>query len=99
VLHANNHFPLPKNNEPQITTTGFSMANSKNSSFKYHAFISYRHADNKTQGRKWATWLHQAIETYEVPNDLVGQKNSRGDTIPPRIYPVFRDEIQLCHPS
>ena len=68
------------------------MANSKNSSFKYHAFISYRHADNKTQGRKWATWLHQAIETYEVPNDLVGQKNSRGDTIPPRIYPVFRDD-------
>ncbi len=71
------------------------MANSKNSSFKYHAFISYRHADNKTQGRKWATWLHQAIETYEVPNDLVGQKNSRGDTIPPRIYPVFRDEQEL----
>ena len=41
---------------------------------KYYAFISYRHADNKQQGRQWATWLHQAIETYEVPKELVGQK-------------------------
>ena len=62
---------------------------------KYHAFISYRHADNKEQGRQWATWLHQAIETYEVPNDLVGNKNSLGDIIPARIYPVFRDEEEL----
>jgi len=42
-------------------------------SHKYHAFISYRHADNKEQGRQWATWLHQAIETYEVPSDLIGK--------------------------
>ena len=63
--------------------------------FKYHAFISYRHADNKKQGRQWATWLHQAIETYEVPNDLVGKTNGRGDKIPARIYPIFRDEEEL----
>ena len=63
--------------------------------FNYHAFISYRHADNKEQGRQWATWLHQAIETYEVPSDLVGKKNSRGEIIPERIYPVFRDEEEL----
>jgi hypothetical protein len=62
---------------------------------KYHAFISYRHADNKEQGRQWATWLHQAIETYEVPADLVGNKNGRGETIPARIFPIFRDEEEL----
>ena len=61
----------------------------------YHAFISYRHADNKEQGRQWATWLHQAIETYEVPADLVGKINARGDEIHARIYPVFRDEQEL----
>jgi len=67
----------------------------KNKNKKYHAFISYRHADNKEQGRKWATWLHQAIETYEVPIELVGKKNAQDDEIPARIYPVFRDEQDL----
>lgn len=71
------------------------MEESNPTQFKYHAFISYRHADNKVQGRQWATWLHQAIETYEVPKDLVGQKNGRGDLIPERIYPIFRDEEEL----
>ena len=65
------------------------------STYKYHAFISYRHADNKVHGRQWATWLHQAIETYDVPKDLVGKKNGRGDVIPARIYPIFRDEEEL----
>lgn len=45
--------------------------------YKYHAFISYRHADNKVLGRQWATWLHHAIETYEVPTDLVGKRTAR----------------------
>ena len=61
----------------------------------YWCFISYRHADNKEPGRQWATWLHQAIETYEVPKDLVGTVNERGDTIPAQIFPVFRDEEEL----
>lgn len=62
---------------------------------EYWAFISYRHADNKEPGRQWATWLHQALETYEVPEDLVGKENARGDVIPERIFPVFRDEEEL----
>ncbi|MDM7861259.1 TIR domain-containing protein [Alteromonas sp. ASW11-36] len=62
---------------------------------KYYAFISYRHADNIESGRQWATWLHQSIETYQVPEDLVGKTNSRGETIPERIFPVFRDEEAL----
>jgi hypothetical protein len=61
----------------------------------YWCFISYRHADNKEPGRQWATWLHQAIETYEVPADLVGNKNDRGEIIPERIFPVFRDQVEL----
>ena len=46
-------------------------------------------------GRQWATWLHQQIETYEVPEDLIGTTNERGDVIPERIFPVFRDEEEL----
>src|SRR5688572_5677849 len=62
---------------------------------EYWCFVSYRHADNKEPGRQWATWLHQALETYEVPSDLVGTRNERGDIIPDRIFPVFRDEEEL----
>jgi len=62
---------------------------------EYWAFISYRHLDNKDAGREWATWIAREIETYEVPPELVGTKGSRGDTIPERIYPVFRDEDEL----
>ncbi len=62
---------------------------------KYYAFISYRHSDNSQPHRQWATWLHNTIETYEVPAELVGTKNERGEIIPARIYPVFRDEEEL----
>jgi|GEM_PF-580776 len=62
---------------------------------RYTAFLSYRHADNKEEGRRWAEWLHQAIETYEVPADLVGKPNTRGEPIPASLYPVFRDEEEL----
>ena len=61
----------------------------------YWCFISYRHSDNREEGRKWATWLHHQIETYEVPSELVGTTTPRGDTIPDRIFPVFRDEEEL----
>lgn len=61
----------------------------------YRAFISYRHQDNTESGRQWATWLHQAIETYDIPEELVGKVNSRGEKIPEKIFPVFRDEEAL----
>src|SRR5256885_16644458 len=66
-----------------------------NSSRDYAVFLSYRHSDNKEQGRQWATWLHQVLEGYEIPADLIGTKNNQGDTIPPSLYPVFRDEEEL----
>lgn len=65
----------------------------------YWCFISYRHADNREQDRAWASWLHQEIERYEVPAELVGQTNRWGDVIPERIYPVFRDEESLAADS
>ena len=61
----------------------------------FAAFISYRHADNQVEGRQWATWLHHSLETYEVPDDLVGTTNAFGETIPARLFPVFRDEEEL----
>lgn len=62
---------------------------------RYSAFVSYRHADNKEMGRKWANWLHAALESYEVPPDLIGTTNQRGDQVPASLYPVFRDEEEL----
>src|SRR5260370_15356217 len=66
----------------------------ENGTRRYAVFLSYRHADNKEPGRQWATWLHQMLETYEIPSDLAGA-NSRGDVIPASLYPVFRDEEEL----
>lgn len=61
----------------------------------YAVFISYRHADNVEAGRKWASWLHERLETFEVPADFVGKPNQRGQPIPASLYPVFRDEEEL----
>ncbi len=63
---------------------------------EYWCFISYRHSDNTEPGREWASWLHHSLETYEVPKDLAGKTNERGETIPAQIYPVFRDEEELA---
>jgi len=62
---------------------------------RFAVFLSYRHADNKEPGRQWATWLHQMLENYEIPSDLVGTINSSGEAIPASLYPVFRDEEEL----
>lgn len=57
--------------------------------YKYRAFISYSHRDEK-----WAAWLHKALETYRVPKYLVGQESARGP-VPARLAPVFRDRDEL----
>ena len=38
---------------------------------RYDAFISYRHVE---PDRKWAKWLHTALETYRVPRRMVRTK-------------------------
>lgn len=62
---------------------------------RYSAFISYRHADNTQEGRRWAEWLHRGLERYVVPPDLIGTPNLRGEPIRDSLYPIFRDEDEL----
>ena len=71
--------------------------------FKYYAFISYSHQDNRKTRRdspgqshvQWANWLHEELETYKVPPEFIGQTNKYGRKIPGRINPIFRDEAEL----
>jgi hypothetical protein len=62
---------------------------------RYTAFISYRHADNTQEGRRWAEWLHRGLERYVVPPDLIGTPNLRGEPIRDSLYPIFRVEDEL----
>ncbi len=61
-----------------------------NSPFKYRAFISYSHSDEK-----WARWLHRKLETYRLPKRLVGREAASG-AVPARFSPVFRDRDELA---
>ena len=58
--------------------------------FKYRAFISYSHRDERS-----AAWLHKSIEGYRVPKPLIG-KAGRDGAIPSKIFPVFRDRDELA---
>lgn len=60
---------------------------------KYSAFISYNHRD-----RRWATWLHRKLETYRIPQRLVGTEGALG-TIGAKLPPVFRDRDELAASS
>lgn len=55
--------------------------------YRYDAFISYRHVD---PDRRWAQWLHGALERYRTPPALVRERG-----LLPRIKRVFRDEEEL----
>lgn len=57
--------------------------------YKYRAFISYSHKDEK-----WASWLHHALETFKVPKYLVGEETAMG-VVPERMGKVFRDREEL----
>ncbi|HXF79462.1 MAG TPA: TIR domain-containing protein [Usitatibacter sp.] len=56
---------------------------------KYWAFISYSHQDSA-----WSDWLFKALETYRVPRRLIARE-TRSGTVPPRLFPVFRDRDEL----
>lgn len=56
---------------------------------RYSSFISYRHADNTQEGRRWAEWLHRGLERYTVPPDLIGTPNLRGEN-------CFSKESSFC---
>jgi tetratricopeptide (TPR) repeat protein len=57
--------------------------------YKFRAFISYSHKDEK-----WAAWLHKALETFKIPKYLVGETTAMG-TVPERMGKVFRDREEL----
>ena len=59
------------------------------SDYKYRAFISYSHKDEK-----WASWLHKALETFKIPKYLVAETTPMG-TVPERMGKVFRDREEL----
>lgn len=71
--------------------------------FKYWAFLSYCPEDNHeplpdspAAGRRcWANWLLAELKNFSTPPEFVGQINGRGEIIPERIGPVFRDESEL----
>jgi uncharacterized coiled-coil DUF342 family protein len=70
---------------------------------KYWAFLSYSRQDNRGQrpdapeagSRCWGDWLHDALKTFPIPAEFAGQINGRGEIIPERIDPIFRDESEL----
>ena len=57
--------------------------------YKYVAFISYSHADERC-----SRWIHRALETYRIPKRLIGRPTEHGP-IPRRLTPVFRDREEL----
>jgi len=39
--------------------------------------------------------LHDALKSFSIPTEFVGQINGRGEIIPERIDSLFRDESEL----
>jgi hypothetical protein len=62
---------------------------------RYSAFISYRHANNTQEDRRWGEWLHRRLERYVVQPDLIGTPKLRGEPIHDSLCPIFRDEDEL----
>lgn len=59
------------------------------SEIRYRAFLSYSHRDCR-----FAEWLHRELETYRVPQRMVGAVNELGP-IPARLNPIFKDREEL----
>jgi len=85
-LHADVHNPAP---ESSPATNPAHDGQARPQDFKYRAFISYSHQDER-----WARWLQTALETYRVPSRLVGTRTAAG-LIPRRLGTIFRDRSDL----
>ena len=59
--------------------------------FRYWAFISYSSKD-----KIWAKWLHNKIESYGIPTQLIDHPMPTGDPAPRRLKPLFRDRDELA---
>ena len=58
--------------------------------YKYKAFISYSHKDER-----WARWLHRRLENYPIPTHLTGNRTGSEGTLT-RLKPIFRDREELA---
>jgi tetratricopeptide (TPR) repeat protein len=58
--------------------------------YKYKAFISYSHVD-----QKWARWLHRSLESYRTPKRLA-EADPGVARLPGRLSPIFRDRDELA---
>jgi tetratricopeptide (TPR) repeat protein len=56
---------------------------------RYAAFLSYSHRD-----KRWADWLHRALETYRPPARLGGGAAQRAE-MREALRPIFRDRDEL----
>lgn len=59
-------------------------------SARFWAFLSYSHKD-----RRFAGWLHRALESYRIPDAIAGRNGDHG-AIPERLSPIFRDREELA---
>jgi uncharacterized coiled-coil DUF342 family protein len=75
--------------------------------YKHWAFLSCSPSDNCEQrldapgasGRCWGSWLQDALKTFSIPAEFTGQVNGRGEIIPERIDPFFREGAELSAES
>ena len=68
----------------------FTRINNLISENKYWAFVSYSSKDEK-----WAKKLHNFLETYSIPKDLLGRPGVDGKPIPKHIFPASKDRDEL----
>jgi tetratricopeptide (TPR) repeat protein len=66
------------------------MQAKSSSDYRYWAFISYSSKD-----KRWARWLHRAIETYGIPAQFISHPTPSGHSAPKRFHPLFRDRDEL----
>ncbi|MBN8588537.1 MAG: TIR domain-containing protein [Rhodothermia bacterium] len=66
------------------------MLSKTNHHYRYWAFVSYSHRDNK-----WAEWLHHALEHFTIPAALRDNFVAKDGTVPKRLFPIFRDKDEL----
>ena len=59
------------------------------SDYRYKAFISYSHKDER-----WASWLHRRLENYRFPAITIGRVTDKG-AVPKSLKPIFRDKDEL----
>jgi eukaryotic-like serine/threonine-protein kinase len=67
------------------------VADPVNTGFRYWAFISYSHKDERQAAR-----LHHQIEGYTAHARLSGTGRGHTEPLPKRLFPVFRDREELA---